>query len=329
MAEGGSSMQRRDFITLLGSATATWALSVMAEQSKVAKIGILVLGYPDPSIFIRGLREGLRDLGYEEGRSFEFIVRSADGKAAALASLAADLIGSQVDIIVAFPTTAGLAAKKVTAEIPIVVYGGDLEATGLVANLARPGGNVTGVSGATAELAAKNLELIAEMLPVARRVAVLVNADSLFGTTLLEHVQVAAQARNIDVKSFRVRESSEIEADFASFAEWKADALLVHPALPQKLIADLALQRRLPAVSPSSGSTFCQAGGLVCYSADLEALARECATLVDKILKGRKPSDLPAELPTRFRLVVNLKTAKAIGLSLPPVLLGRADEVIE
>src|SRR3974377_6058 len=158
-------MRRREFITLMGGAVAAWPFSVLAERRRVAKIGILVLGYPDPSIFIRGLREGLRDLGYEEGRSFEFIVRSADGQATALASLAADLIGSQVDIIVAFPTTAGLAAKKVTAEIPIVVYGGDLEATGLVANLARPGENVTGVSGATAELAVKNLELIAERLP--------------------------------------------------------------------------------------------------------------------------------------------------------------------
>jgi putative tryptophan/tyrosine transport system substrate-binding protein len=320
-------MLRRDFIALLGSAAIARPLSVLAEQGKVAKIGVLLLGYPDPSLFIKGLREGLRDLGYEEGGSIELIVRSADGKATALASLAADLIRSQVNIIVAYPTRAGLAAKKVTAELPIVVYGGDLEATGLVANLARPGENVTGVSGATAELAAKNLELIVEMLPVARRVAVLVNADSLFGAVLLEHVRVAAQARNIEVKSLRVRESSELEADFASFAEWKPDALLIHPALPLKLIADLALDHRLPAVSPNSA--FCQAGGLASYSADLEAVSRECATLVDKILKGRKPSDLPAELPTRFRLIVNLKTAKSIGLSLPPLLLGRADEVIE
>jgi putative ABC transport system substrate-binding protein len=320
-------MRRREFIALIGGAAASWPFAALAEQGKVARIGVLLLGYPDPSIFMMGLREGLRDLGYEEGRSIELIVRSADGKATALASLAADLIRSQVNIIVAYPTTAGLAAKKVTAELPIVVYGGDLEATGLVANLARPGENVTGVSGATAELAVKNLELIVEMLPVARRVAVLVNADSLFGAVLLEHVQDAAQARNIEIKSFRVREASELEADFASFAEWKPDALLIHPALPQKLIADLALHHRLPAVSPNS--EFCQAGGLASYSADLEALSRECATLVDKILKGRKPSDLPAELPTRFRLIVNLRTAKALGLSLPPVLLGRADEVIE
>jgi putative ABC transport system substrate-binding protein len=278
-------MRRREFIAVLGGAAATWPFAAFAEQRKVARIGVLLLGYPDPSIFMMGLREGLRDLGYEEGRSIELIVRSADGRATALASLAADLIKSQVNIIVAYPTTAGLAAKKGTAELPIVVYGGDLEATGLVANLARPGENVTGVSGATAELALKNLELIVEMLPVARRVAVLVNADSLFGSVLLEHVRVAAQARNIEIKSFRVRESSELEADFASFAEWKPDALLIHPALPQKLIADLALRHHLPAVSPNSA--FCQLGGLASYSADLEALSRECATLVDKILKGR------------------------------------------
>ena len=320
-------MLRRDFIALLGSVAIARPLSVLAEQGKVAKIGVLLLGYPDPSLFIKGLREGLRDLGYEEGRSIELIIRSADGKPEALASLAADLIRSQVDIIVANPTTAGLAAQKATAELPIVAFGGDLEATGLIANLARPGGNVTGVSTTSDDIAAKNLELITEILPFTRRVAVFVNAASRFGATLLEHVQVAAHTRNIEIKSFRVGDPGELEADFASFAEWKPDALLIHPALPQKLIADLALQRRLPAVSPNSA--FCQAGGLASYSADIEALSRQCATLVDKILKGRKPSDLPAELPTRFRLIVNLKTAKAIGLAVPSTLLARADEVIE
>jgi putative ABC transport system substrate-binding protein len=136
-------MLRRDFIALLGSAAITRPFSVLAAQGKVAKIGVLLLGYPDPSLFIKGLREGLRDLGYEEGRSIELIIRSADGKPEALASLAVDLIRSQVNIVVAYPTTAGLAVQKATAELPIVVYGGDLEATGLIAKLARPGGNVT------------------------------------------------------------------------------------------------------------------------------------------------------------------------------------------
>ena len=160
-----------------------------------------------------------------------------------------------------------------------------------------------------------------------RHVAVLINADSLFGVALLEHVQAAAEARKIEIKSIPIRDSNQLDADFANLDEWRADALLIHPALPQKAIAALALKRRLPAVSPSSA--FCQAGGLASYSAEIEALSAQCATFVDKILKGRRPSDLPVELPTRFRLIVNLKTAKAIGLSIPPTLLGRADEVIE
>jgi hypothetical protein len=231
-------MLRREFIALLGSAAIARPLLVLAEQGKVTKIGVLLLGYPDPSLFIKGLREGLHDLGYEEGRSIELIIRSADGKPEALASLAADLIRSQVNIIVAYPTTAGLAAQKATAELPIVVYGGDLEATGLIANLARPGGNVTGVSAATAELAAKNLELIAEILPVTRRVAVFVNAASLFGAALLEHVQVAAQTRNIEIKSFPIREPGELEADPKSAGprhRWVIGSLYRFPPQPPNL----------------------------------------------------------------------------------------------
>jgi putative tryptophan/tyrosine transport system substrate-binding protein len=320
-------LKRREFITLLVSAATGWPVSGLAGQGKPPKIGVLVLGYPDPSIFVRGFRDGLRDLGYDEGRSVELIVRSADGRSAALAPLAAELIALPVDIIVAYPTTAGIAAQKQTSEIPIVVYGGDLEATKLVASLARPGGNVTGVGGATAELAAKNLELVAELLPAVRHVAVLINADSLFGVVFLEHVQTAAEVRKIEIKSIPIRDSNQLDADFTNLEEWRADALLIHPALPQKAIAAFARERRLPAVSPSSA--FCEAGGLASYSADIEALSAQCATFVDKILKGRRPSDLPVELPTRFRLIVNLKTAKAIGLSVPPMLLGLADDVIE
>jgi putative ABC transport system substrate-binding protein len=320
-------MQRREFITLLGSAAAGWPVSVLGAQGRIPRVAVLFFGYPDPSVFEQRFRQGLRNLGYEEGRSIEFIVRSAGGRLTELTSLATELVGLQVDVIVAYPTTAGIAVHRQTTEIPVVVYGGDLEATKLVASLARPGGNVTGVSGATAELATKNLELIVEILPAARRVAVLVNADSLFGVALLEHVQAAAEVRNIEIKSLAIRESDKLEADFASLEAWKPDALLIHPALPQKQIANLALNRRLPAVSPTSA--FCEAGGLASYSADIGALAGQCATFVDKILRGRKPSDLPVELPTRFLLRLNLKTARTIGLSLPPTLLGRADEVIE
>src|SRR5262249_14917974 len=162
-------------------------------QGKVAKIGVLFLGYPDPAVFLNGLKAGLRDLGYQEGQNLELIVRSAAGKSADLGALASELIALQVDVMVAYPTTAGVVAKKLTSQIPIVVHGGDLEATGLVTSLAHPGGNVTGIGSAAAETAAKNLELIAEMLPAAQRVAVLVNANSAFGAAMLEHVKAAAE----------------------------------------------------------------------------------------------------------------------------------------
>ncbi len=298
-----------------------------AAQSKIPRVAVLFFGYPDPSIFEQGFRRGLRNLGYEEGRSIELIVRSAGGRLTELTSLATELVGLQVDVIVAYPTTAGIAVRQQTTEIPVVVYGGDLEATKLVASLARPSGNVTGVSGATAELATKNLELIEEMLPAVRRVAVLVNADSLFGIAMLEHVQAAAEVRKIEIKPILVRELDRLDAIFVSLEAWKPEALLIYPALPLRLIAALALSRRLPAVSPNS--TFCEVGGIASYSPDIGALAGQCATFVDKILKGRKPSELPVELPTRFLLRINLKTARTIGLSLPPTLLGRADEVTE
>jgi putative tryptophan/tyrosine transport system substrate-binding protein len=319
-------MIRRDFITLLGAATA-WPLTAFAAPGKNAKIGVLFLGYPNPTVFLNGLKAGLHDLGYQEGQNMELIVRSAGGRSAELATLAADLIGLQVDVMVAYPTTAGVAAKKLTSQIPLVVHGGDLEEAGLVASLAHPGGNVTGIGSAAAETAVKNLELISEMLPGAQRVAVLINANSVFGAAMLEHVKAAAELRKIEIRSISVVDSDRLDADLASFDAWKPDALLVHPALPQPLIAAIALKRGLPSVSPNS--LYVAAGGLASYSADVEVLSRKCATLVDKIIKGRKPADLPVELPTVYRLMVNLKTAKAMGLSLPPTLLGRADVLIE
>jgi putative ABC transport system substrate-binding protein len=320
-------MRRREFITLIGGVAAGSPVSLLGAVRGKLRIGMLLLGYPDPETFLTGFRRGLSDLGYEEGRSVEIVIRSAGGKQAALVSLAGELMQLGVDIIVAYPTTAGAAAKQTTIEMPIVVYGGDLEATHLVAGLARPGGNITGISGATADLVAKNLELITEMLPAVRHVAVLANADSPLRKALLEAVQMAADVRKVEIKAMTVHSSDQLDSDFADFAAWGAEALLVHPALPQKEIAALAIKRRLPAVSPSSA--FCGVGGLASYSPDIETLAHQAATFVDKIAKGRKPSDLPVELPTRFRLKVNLQTARAIGLSVPPTLLARADEVME
>jgi putative ABC transport system substrate-binding protein len=320
-------MKRRQFIALLGSVAAGVSAAATARQARIPKIGILAFGYPDPSAFLAGFKDELRDLGYEQGQTVEFILRSAGGKLSTLSSLATQLVNLQVDIIAALPTTAGIAARQATTEIPIVVEGGDLEATGLVTSLAHPGGNVTGVSAVSDDVATKSLELILEMLPAARRIAVLVNADSRFGAAMLQHVQAAAAQRKIETKGVQIGEADQLEAVFAGLDEWKTSALLVHPALPQKSIAALALKHRLPAVSPTS--IFCEAGGLASYSADIKALAAQCGAIVDKILKGRRPSELPVELPTRFRLIVNLQTAKAIGLDIPATLLARADDVIE
>ena len=253
-------MRRREFITLIGSVATGCPISALGAQSKLPRIGVLLLGYPDPETFLTGLRKGLSDLGYEEGRSIELVIRSAEGQQAALLSLAGELIRLDVDIIVAFPTTAGAAAKQITAETPIVVYGGDLEAAHLVAGLARPGGNLTGITGATLDLAAKNLELVTEMLPTVHRVAVLANADSPISKALLDHVQMAANARKIEIKAMMVHAADQLDSDFADFEAWGAEALLVHPALPQKQIADLAIKHHLPSVSPNS--TFCGLGGL-------------------------------------------------------------------
>jgi putative ABC transport system substrate-binding protein len=245
-----------------------------------------------------------------------------------LRSLADELVRLEVEIIVAFQTPAGTAAKIATSSIPIVLgASGDPIGTGLVASLARPGGNVTGVTGAGGEMAAKNLELVREVLPAARRVAALANAPDPFHRPFLAHIQDAGRKLGIDIKAMPLTRVNEFDAVFAQLRQWRADAVIVQPTLPQVRAADLSLKHHVPAFSPNTN--FPAAGGLMSYSADQPALFRESAIFVDKILKGRKPADLPVQLPTKFRLVVNLKTAKALGLAIPPTLLTRADDVIE
>lgn len=288
---------------------------------------MLVLGTPDPAPFIAALRDELHDLGYSDGQNVEFQVRSANGTAANLKPLASDLAARKVDVIVAFQTPAATAVKAVTKDIPVVIETADPVETGLIASLNRPGGNLTGVSGATAELAAKTMELIGEALPLARRVAILANANDPFHVLFLDHTQAAAKALTIETKVIMVRSPGELESDFADIEAWGAAAVLAQPSLPQKLVADLALKARLPAAAPTS--TFTKLGGLLAYSADLNALYRRCADFVDKVLKGAKPADLPVERPTKFWLAVNAQTAKRLGVTVPPTIMSRADEVIE
>jgi len=320
-------MRRRQFITLIAGAAAAWPLTAHAQPPKVPKIGVLVVGTPDPALFWRLFREALRDLGYIEGKTIVFEFRSAGGKAGLLPELAADLVRLKVDIIVAHQTPTVRAAKQATHEIPIVMAGaGDPVGTGLVASLARPGGNVTGLAGVTAELAGKSVQLIREMLPSARRVAVLLNVTDPFAKPFLEQIQLAAEAVGVEIQPMKVGSGDELDAAFARMMKDRIDAIIVQPSLPTKRAAELAVKHRLPAASPTR--LFPAEGGLMSYSARLADFYRQGAVYVDKILKGAKPADLPVAQPTTFELVINLKTAKALGLTIPQSVLARADEIV-
>lgn len=320
-------MRRREFIALGAGTIAFLPLGALAQQSSMRTIGVLVLGNPDPAPFIRGLREELRDLGYREGQDIQIEVHSAGGKAAELAVQASQLVERKVDVIVAYQTPAATAAKKATTEIPVVIEVADPVETGLIASLDHPGGNLTGVSGATGELAGKTMELIGEALPSVRRVAILANANDPFHVLFLKHIQAAAGSLRMEIKVMMVRSAGELDRDFEEIAAWPADAVLTQPSLPQQRIADLALKFRLPAAAPTS--TFTKMGGLLAYSADFNALYHRCADFVDKVLKGNAPANLPVELPTKFWLAVNNKTAKRLGVTIPSTIMSRADEVIE
>jgi putative ABC transport system substrate-binding protein len=320
-------VKRRDFLTLVG-ATAVWPAAGWSQPAGNARVGVLVLGNPDPEPFMVSLREGLRELGYIEGQNIQLELRSAQGKAGDLPVAAAELVALKVDVIVTFQTPAGIAAKNATTEIPIVLgSAGDPVGTGLVASYARPGGNVTGAAGAGPEVGAKTLELVREVLPSVRRAAMLGNAVDPFYVPLLKGVQDGGRSLGIEIIPVLVRRPDELETAFAEFRKARAEAVLVQPSLPLKPVADLAIRGQLPAFS--TNATFPEAGGLMSYSADQPALYRSAATFVDKILTGRKPADLPVELASKFLLIVNLKTAKALGITVPPTLLVRADHVIE
>jgi putative ABC transport system substrate-binding protein len=319
-------MRRRDFIVSVGGMTLGWPLAARAQHGKVAKIGILLVGGREP--FGREFNAGLRALGLIEGQNIQIEYRSAEGKLPALAGLAADLVGLDVDVIVASETPAVFAAKRATSLIPIVMApAGDPLGTGLVASLARPGANITGLSAATAELAGKSLELIREILPSVRRVAALADPTNPFSKSFLEQIHLAARSIPIEIQVVNVKSTDEFDAAFAAMDRGKAEAVIVQPTLPRKPAIDLALKHRLPSVS--GNRAFADGGGLMSYAASLADRYRNAATYVDRILKGAKPTDLPVQQPIKFELVVNQKTAKTLGLTVPPTLLARADEVIE
>src|SRR6266436_4614833 len=320
-------MRRREFIGLLGAA-AVRPLAAHAQQPKVPSIGALVIGNINPEQFWREFRQGLRDLGYVEGQNIRFQFRSAEGHLDRLPELAAELVRLKVDVIVTWFTPTAVAARQATRDIPIVMAEtGDPIGTGLVASLPRPGGNVTGIASVTAELAGKSVQLIRDLLPSARRVTALANVTDPFSKPFLEQIDLGGAATGTTIRAIRISNDEEFESAFAAMEKDRPDAVIVQPSLPSKRAAELALKQRVPAVSVPRW--FAEEGGLMSYSPRYADLFHKAAVYVDKILKGAHPADLPVEQPTRFELVINMKTAKALGLAIPETFVLRADEVIE
>jgi len=324
-------MNRRAFVTGLGAVLAAPRAAGAQQAGKVYRVGILSPGgVPER---IEAFRDGLRQLGYADSQNVVIEVRDADGKADRLPGLAADLVRLKVDAIVAAGSDAVRAAQQATRTIPIVVAvgGGDLVARGLVGSLARPGGNITGLTTLSAVIIAKRLQLIKEAVPKATRVAVLWRRDNPAHQPTLKELEGAAASIGVQLQRAEAREAAELDAAFAAMTKGRAGAVLLLGDVlfesQRGRIADLAARAKLPAMY--FAKLFVEAGGLMSYATDQNDLYRRAATYVDKILKGAQPADLPVEEPTKFELVINLRTAKALGLTIPPSLLLRADQVLE
>jgi putative ABC transport system substrate-binding protein len=325
---------RRAFITLLGGAAASWPLAARAQQAgKTYTIGRLTAGsYASVSALVEVFEDALREMGWIEGKNIAFEYRSAEDRLERLPELAAELVRLNVDVIAAGGTLAPLAVKRVTSTIPIVMTSaGDPLGSGLVASLARPGGNVTGMSLMVPDLGGKRLELLKEALPRLSRVAVLWNAANPYSANVFKETQVASRTLGIEVQSLETRDPDGFDGAFEAVRRQHPDALVtVEDPLTsdhRKLIADFAAGQRLPSLHGQK--EFAAAGGLISYGTSLADVVRRAAGYVDKILKGAKPADLPVQQPTKFELVISLKTAKALGLHVPDRLLALADEVIE
>jgi putative ABC transport system substrate-binding protein len=335
----GEPMRRRTFITLLGGAAAVWPLAARAQQAaKAARIGYLITGVLE-SLEARAnldaFRQGLNELGYIEGQNFVVEQRAADGRIERLPELASELVHLKVDIMVALATPAGRAAQQATATMPIVVTAmGDPVRDGLVTSLARPGGNITGTTFLGPELVPKRLALLKEVLPKVSRVAALWHPGAFSDRTMTDMLKETAEAAGtlgVQLQLLEVQGPDDLEHAFSTMIRNRAEALFQLPSAmlfsERRRVVDLAATHRLPAMF--NAREFVQLGGLIAYGASIADLNRRGATYVDRILKGAKPSDLPVEQPTKFELFINLKTAKAPGLTVPNTLLVSADEVIE
>jgi putative ABC transport system substrate-binding protein len=327
-------IDRRTFLAGTGAVLLAAPLAAEAQPAgKVWRIGLLDSG-SDPASVGRwqAFRERLRELGYVEGRNVVFESRSAGEQVGQLPSLAKQLIDAKADILVTASSEAALAAKRATSSIPIVTATGtDPVALGLVASLARPGGNVTGVYSAAYELAAKRVDLLKQLIPQLSRLALLRNPDNRGSTLMGRVVESAAKTLGVTVQMVGVRSPKDLDAAFVAMKNARVEAVIVTENTAwfseRRRIADLAVTHRLPL--SVMAKEYAEAGGLFSYGPDYPEQFRHAADFVDRILKGAKPADLPVEQPTKFELVINLKTAKALGLTIPQSLLQRADEVIQ
>jgi putative tryptophan/tyrosine transport system substrate-binding protein len=324
-------MRRREFITLLGAA-AGWPLAAYAQQpKKIWRIGMLeTVAAPLKTADYDAFLTGMEALGYVEGRDFKIEYRSVDGHPDRFQKLAQDLVSQNVDLITTRGTPAAFAAKNATKTIPVVMAAiGDPLL--VVASLARPGGNITGLSAVVNDLMGKRTELLRDMLPGLSWVGALLNMSNRSQPPQWTEIQKTARTNGVEAQLFDVRSAADLATALDDASKHKTGAIIVGidtlTQSNQRVIIELAAKYRVPAIYPSR--EFVDAGGLISFGVNYPDLYRRMATFVDKIFKGAKPSDLPVEQPTKFELIVNLKTAKAMGLTVPPMLLARADEVIE
>jgi putative ABC transport system substrate-binding protein len=314
---------RRRALLAFAAGLAALLPQIAVAQPTIATIGMLVVESPGSERFERGFREAMRELGYIEGQNIRVEFRSDRGQQERLSELAIELVRLKPDVIVTWFTPAAYAAKKATSDIPIVTGSGGAEA-GLVGNFAQPGGNFTGITSMGADLDGKMVQLFRELLPSSRRIAAFANASDPFSKPFLEKIELAGHATGTTIEPVKLKGPEELDAGFAALQKDRPDAVIVQPSLGLKRPADAALRFRLPAAEHFR--EFAEAGGLMSYAPLYGELYRRTAA---KILKGAKPADLPVEQPTKFELVVNMKTAKALGLTIPPNFLARVDDVIE
>lgn len=327
-------MERRTFLSSIVGSLLAMPLAAQTQQAgKAWRIGYLAAGpRPPDGAPPAALRQALQELGYVDGQNVTYAGRWAEGRSERLPELAAELVASKIDVAVTLGWKTAAALKQASSAIPIVFVGaGDAAGTGLIASLSRPGGNVTGVSDQASELSAKRLELLKEVIPSAERVAVLWNADDQAMTLRYKEIERAARILRVTVQPLGVREPEDFEVAFSAMTRERPDALMLVTDsltnLNRKRVLDFATQHGIPAMYEYG--FLVRDGGLMSYGPDFDDLFRGASIYVNRILRGSKPSDLPVEQPTRYYLLVNLKTAKALGLTVPPSLLLRADEVVQ